>query len=215
MSYSCKISFKQLEPKDIYNFLKMFKTNILNNLQEISTHEAIYSPMCRQYNSSYTKLNREQKKICQDWAKNVFTYRWFYLSDYNILGVYGVPNCMDKNFDNNTWFQNSCDQDYEFETWNGITLFEQIANKWSNCTPNFVLGDTDMYTLQELQDEETFEYAIKSCCYTQIWSLLEDTLYNDKESVYLSLFNYYDLYEIEKFLVFCDNYLLKEGFVEK
>lgn len=215
MSYSCKISFKQLEPKDIYNFLKMFKTNILNNLHEISTHEAIYSPMCRQYNMPYIKLNYEQKKICEHWTKIVFTYRWFYLPDYNILGVYGVPNCMHKNFDNNTLFQNSCDQDYEFETWNGITLFEQIANKWSNCTPNFVLGDTDMYTLQELQDKETFEYAIKSCCYKQIWSLLEDTLYNDKESVYLSLFNYYDLYEIHKFLNFCDNYLLKEGFVEK
>ena len=215
MSYSCKISFKQIEPKNIYNFLQSFKLDVLDNLQEISTHEATYSPMCRQYNMSYTKLNYEQKKICEGWTKNVFTYRWFYLSDYGILGVYGVPNCADNLFDNNTWFQNSCDQDYEFETWNGITLFEQIANKWSNCTPNFVLGATDVYIPEELQDEITFEYAKKTCCYNEIWTLLEDTLYNDKESIYVSLFNYYDLYEIHKFLNFCDDYLIEKDLLEK
>ena len=199
MSYTCEISFKEIRSENVYDFLVALKPHIKNNLQAIAKDNYLYSPMA--------KFPVYKQESCLDWAKIVFTYRYFYLKDYNLLGIYGVPNCVQHLFDSTIYFQDATDQDYSFDVWKDVKLFNSISDKWKNCTIQDVLGFTDDYSQQDLEDTKTFEYAIKTCCYSEIWNLLKTTLFNDDSIIHISLFGYYDVELLTYFIQQCDKYI--------
>lgn len=140
-------------------------------------------------------------------AKRVFTYRYFYNKELNLLGIYGLPNSLREIFDDTLGFQNSCDQDYEFEYWDKVEPFKVIADKYKAMSPQEVWKEfkksRDSYTEEEFMDpkENHIEYYAKTLCYEEIWeTYLEKTLYNEDSIVYLSLFQYYDSGFIHKFI---------------
>lgn len=199
MSYTCEISFKEIRSENVYDFLVSLKPHIKNNLQAIAKDNYLYSPMA--------KFPIYKQESCLDWAKTVFTYRYFYLKDYNLLGIYGIPKCVKYLFDSTIYFQNSTDFDYDFDTWKGVKLFKSIADKWKNCTVSYLLGFTDDYAESDFKDSNYFEYAKRSCCYTEIWNLINKTLFDEDSVIYVSLFGYYDVGILNYFIQQCDKYI--------
>lgn len=63
----------------------------------------------------------------EDWLSTLFTVRFTYWPEHNLLGVLGgkwPKACMDQT-SNCVLFQNGCDQDYEFELWPKLPFFQK------------------------------------------------------------------------------------------
>jgi hypothetical protein len=134
---------------------------------------------------------------------SIFSYRFFYIPAHNLLGVFGTPDAVHDIFDTTVYFQNSCDQDYDFDEWKGIPVFEEIAEKWKNATDEETRKKYD--EKYGLDDEEDFdyEYQKKTFAYDEIRGMCEKYLYNKSEVVYVSMFGGYELYEIIGFVNKC------------
>lgn len=66
------------------------------------------------------------------WLNTLFTSRFVYWPNYDLLGVsgYKFPGEIENWFDGHFTFQNSSDQDYDYETWPaGIDLFATRINR--------------------------------------------------------------------------------------
>ena len=210
MSYWCKISFKEIEAEDIQDFFIDMKRKAKERYEASVENNYIYSPMHKDvfYKNPedittelyLTKYQTEQ----QDWTRKVYTYRWFYLKEYHLLGVFGVGNELKDCFDSTLSFQNSCDQDYDFDYWDNVKLFKDIAEKHKNDTWEEVDPEND-YKENERTDSK-LEYLRKSAAYGEIWdTYLDDKLYNDNKGIFISLFSpfYDDLTFISKYSISC------------
>jgi hypothetical protein len=136
------------------------------------------------------------------WMRNsVFSYRFFYIPEHNLLGVFGVPDAVKDIFDLTCYFQNSCDQDYPFTDWNGIPVFEQIAEKWKNAT------EEEVYKAFEYPEEHEepidYDYYRRSFAYNEIWRMCEHYLYYEDDVVYISMFGGYEIAEQKGFCHKC------------
>lgn len=208
MSYSCTISFKTINADEIYSFFQQAKKACIDNIESFAQENYAFSPPFKRCSwkpieIDYTEEFCELEESIETWAKNsIFKFRWFYLKDLNLLGVYTDDKSLKPLFDCTIYFQNSCDQDYEFEEWNGVAAFEQIADKYKN------MSDADLAKKYKEKmsdewdaDEHTvdLQYYAKSFAYDEVWNLVEHTLYNDDEALYLSVFGYYDILHMKRF----------------
>ena len=126
MSYSCTIYFKNIKADEVYSFFQELKTKLISKTDEIAKDNFLWLPSIR---SDYRYKDIDgfiTDDIDCSWVQNsLFKYRYFYIPQHELLGVFSLPNGFDDMFDNVSHFQNSCDQDYDFEEWNGIPIFEQ------------------------------------------------------------------------------------------
>lgn len=205
MSYECLIHFKNIPADKVYNFMQTFKTEVLKKIDDVAKENFLWMPSIR--NSHLYKDVNESiiREIDEAWVHKIFKFRYFYLPEYELLGVFSVPDGFEDMFDNVTFFQNGSDQNYDFEEWDGIPLFEEIANKWKS-----VLSDKDVFEIYEKKhgkwaEDEDFDYGYrrKDFCYDEIWSHFSNFLYNDAECVYFSLFGGYELREVYNFIGKC------------
>lgn len=223
MSYSCEISFKQMSPTDIIEFQRKFKQHISDHISDIAKDNYSYCPYIRKslevpYN--FSEVSREDKQLAEYWARtSVFQYRYFYDTERQLLGMYGVPQCAKELFDGTVYFQNSCDQDYEKDAYDGIKAFETIVDKWQSKTDAEILKDYvdkygeslyDSYDISHASEEkreqkfhDAIEYHKRTAAYDEIWESYENTLYNDDNAVYLSLYGYYDFIKVSQFVKAC------------
>ena len=205
MSYECLIHFKNIPADKVYGFMQTFKTEVLKKMDDIAKDNFLYMPSIGNSHLYKDVEERIIREIDKAWVHNVFKFRFFYLPKYELLGIFSVPDGFQDMFDNVTFFQNSCDQNYDFEVWNGVPLFEEIANKWKN-----VFSDKDVFELYKKKHgkypkDEKFDYdnRRKSFCYDEIWSHISDFLFKDTDCVYLSLFGGYELREVYDFRSKC------------
>ena len=209
MSYYAKISFKELEPSGIFDFLISIKQELAKpeNLEIMAKENLFYSPIAHP-SLEYDKFDRETKHAYfYNWVQDAFKYRWFYIQDFNILCMIGLPKCVEELFDLTAYFQNGTDQDYDFDTWDGLTLFEMIAENWKNTTDEQIEElywkdyNSDM-TLEESTKQMScpIDYYRRSYCYDEIWKIIEKYFYDDKNGIYFSPFSpMWDIDVIEKF----------------
>lgn len=210
MSYWCQISFKEIKAEDIQEFFVNMKKKAKERYEASVENNYVYSPMHKDvfYTNPEeittelysTKYRTEQ----EDWARKVYTYRWFYLKEHNLLGVFGVGSELEDYFDDTLAFQNSCDQDYDFDYWDKVKLFKDIAEKHKNDTWEEVDPKND-YKENERTDSN-LEYLRKSAAYVEIWdTYLDDKLYGIDTCVFMSLFSpfYDDLTFISKYSISC------------
>ena len=93
-------------------------------------------------------------------------------------------------FDKTIFFQDSCEQDYEREIWEGIPAFEKIYDNAMKISDKKL---TSLTNFPNYFDEETdWDYERRVYAYDQIWKELEDKVFEDKSTLYLSVFT--DLY---------------------
>ena len=196
MSYSCYISFKKIPAEDVNSFFSNLKQLVKQTYMKIADAEFYYCPAYKDGMEAVAvtvPYGRYSKRAQQeDWARKTFTYRWFYLAKEQTLGVFGVSTEMRVAFDTTIYFQNSCDQDYDFEAWKELKFLAPIVEKCKALTPqqiNEIRGDDDLEYY-----EETLDYYRRSLCYKEIWdTYFDDKLYDEGKAVYISLFSpYYD-----------------------
>lgn len=222
MSYSCSISFKEISAEEIMKFLVKFKHECVEKIEEIAKEECAWCPFIRKnlnIPDNAADIPKEEWKEAENWTKNsIFKFRYFYKS--SLLGVYGVPKSVRHLFDKTVYFQNSCDQDYDFEEWEGIKQFENIYKKWMTVDVDIIKekynkdiacgsvgNDFDSEYSDVTEKADKLIYWRKSFCYEEIWKKFEDTLYNDDDAIYLSLFGYYDVLAVNRFVKSCfDSY---------
>ena len=202
MSYSAQINFKTIKEGELYAFLKQIKDACKENFDEIAKGNFIFMPSVK---SSHLLKNANEwtkEELDRAWMRNsVFSYRFFYLPEHNLLGVFGVPDAVKGIFDLTCHFQNSCDQDYKFEYWKGVPVFEKIAEKWKRTT------EEDVYKTFEFPEEKKkpidYDYYRRSNAYNEIWKMCEHFLYSEADSVYISMFGGYEFSEQAFFVHKC------------
>lgn len=214
MSYSCYISFKTIEPNDIFDFMVNLRKEAASLLDEIANENFLYSPFSRknvEYNEEFqkkdSKVRREIFKEAEEWAQKCFSYKWFYLPNIKLFGIFGVPTCLRKLFDSTVYFQNSCDQNYEFATWNGIPLFEEITQKWKNATDDEIFKAYESKDYCHFEKEEFIErvadYYRKTFIYDEIWAMFDNFLHDDSSTVNIALFASGDYKDIPRYVRLC------------
>lgn len=205
MSYSATICFKTVKENELYPFLKKIKDTCKEKFDEIAKDEFIFMPSI---NKNYLLKNDSEyakEQLDRAWVRNsIFSYRFFYISEHNLLGVFSIPTAVKEIFDLTCFFQNSCDQDYEFEEWKSIPVFEKIAKKWKNAT-NEEVYKTFEYP-EEYKEPIDYDYYRRSCAYDEIWKMCENYLYCEDEIVYVSMFGGYEIAEQKGFIHKCKKY---------
>ena len=197
MSYYCQISFKQIPGDKVYSFLQDFKKKVIEHLKEIAEDNFAFSPIfkAQPFLLQEFTVTKELLDETKNWAiNNVFRYRFFYDEKLHLLGMYAIPKSTQHLFDCTIQFQNSSDQDYDFEEWKGIQYFEDVVEKWKNATDEKVKEDykrrrNEDWTLKYCSN---LDYYRRSFVYEDIWDNFEYTLFNDEAVVYLTLFGPYD-----------------------
>ena len=202
MSYSATICFKTVREGEIYDFLKQIKDACKEKLEEIAKDEFIYMPSIKNDYMVKNDSDWVKEQLDRAWMRNaVFSYRFFYIPEHSLLGVLSVPSAINDIFDLTCYFQNSCDQDYDFEDWNGIPYFEFIAEKWKNAT------DEEVYKTFEYPEEHEepidYDYYRRSNAYEEIWGMCEKYLYHEEDVVYVSMFGGYEIAEQKGFVHEC------------
>lgn len=201
MSYYATINFKTVKEGELYGFLKQIKDACKAKFDKIAKDNYIFMPSI---NKDYLLKNDSEyakDQLDRAWMRNsIFSYRFFYIPEHNLLGVFGVPN-VEEIFDLTCYFQNSCDQDYDFEDWKGIPIFEQIAEKWKNAT------NEEVHKSFEYPDEHEepidYDYYRRSFAYDEIWRMCEHYLYSEDDVVYISMFGGYEIAEQKGFCKKC------------
>lgn len=215
MSYSCYISFKKIECKDIYKFLQEYKKFIIEHLDEIAEEEYTWCPSVKKRigKIDYKELTVDETDLDREWFCRVFKHRFFYDDEFGLLGIYGVPTVSRKLFDKTVDFQNSCDHDYDFKDLEGIPEFENIYNKCMKLTVDELKSKIDYIDDDYIKEkgEEGLDYYRRSSAYEEIWKRYEWSLWNDNDVIYFSLFNLWeDIALARTFTINC--YKLKNKF---
>lgn len=223
MSYSCYVSVKKVAPKDVFDFFKTFKKAIYENAEEIVKNNIYYSPV-KYLNKEEIKLFTsdlpdhdaenwwecyKQQHLIRErfihWIREIFQYRMCYIKEKHLLAIFGVADELMKLFDGNYYFQNSCDQNYDYKDWKGVKCFEDIAKKWKTMPIDELIDKSkeydkvhyhytdeefnELYLVENKFDED---YQRKSLCYAEIWSYFEPDFENDKEAIYFSALREFD-----------------------
>lgn len=215
MSYYCSISFKSIRPNEIQDFMGEFKQFVTDHIPEIAKENYSYCPYIRatlNVPKKFGDVSRQDRQMAEYWARSsVFQYRYMYDSKRQLLCLFGTPNCSHELFDGTVDFQNSTDQDYSRDAYEGIQVFEDIFDKWQGKSDIEILkyyhntygGTLYDNASSQSQLEEAIAYYKRTAAYNEIWSNYEDALYDDKSAVYLSLYGFYDGLTIDRFVKAC------------
>ena len=176
MSYSFGMCFKKVRnKKEAYDFALSFTKKCYENANEMLEDEKHYIPTHRKY--VFGEKAYEFNDVDRFWLYDVFNIRFIYWKKYRLLGIVGdnyPKECMDM-IDTSVYFQNSCDQDYEYDTWGKkIPLFRTIIlfNKYKNAKQILKIKNKkyDDYTIEEI--EKDLDYHKKSLVYHTIFEKL-------------------------------------------
>jgi len=206
MSYSCMISFKTIEANKLYDFFQQLKLKTIEKFPEIAEDNFIFLPSVR--NAGLLKDANEWilGEINEKWVLDgMFRFRYFYLSQHYLLGVFGIPTALREMFDTTIGFQSSCDQNYDYSYWKGVPIFEELAERWRTVSNEIIISKLFGKIDEELDRDGNFEYWRKTFAYEAIWGMIEDYLFNDTSCVYLSLFGGYELNHIQRFIYLCES----------
>ena len=177
MSYRFGMCFKNVKNKiEMYDFALEFTKKIYENAEEFINLNKYYIPTHNKY--IFGEKAYEFNDVDRFWLYNLFNVRFIYWEEYNLLGIIGdnYPKVCLNMIDEKVYFQNSCDQDYEYEEWgNSITFFNNIIEKAKQETPTNLIKEFNEvyknYTLKEI--EEDIDYFRKSFVYQTIFHQLD------------------------------------------
>ena len=201
MSYRFNMFFKQINSKEeAYDFAIKTTKLLYKNMEEYILDNKYSIP------SISSLLNNEMIEIALEetnkyWLFQLFSLNFTYWEEYKLLGLLGwnYSSSIKNLYDAQIYFQNSCDQDYEYEEWGtNINLFNEIVAEIKNgnnldtlikiCFPY----GYDEYDLEELKDD--IDYYKKTAIYNLIFDKLHlnDWMYhreddNDKYFTHFSL----------------------------
>lgn len=133
MSYRIDVSFKNCEEKDVYKNLEEFVNLIKKNNKEIIKQNMYYLPFAKLREIYKETQDRwEVEDEIREWLRKLFKYHIYYNSNIKsicIVGDFeGIPEIKSW-LDGYVFFQDSCDQNYEYKTWEFNSKFKEYVNK--------------------------------------------------------------------------------------
>ena len=170
MSYSFGMFFKQVKDKNEAFAIALQASNLYyKNAKEVLNNERYYIPSVRD--------DSDQRSADRFWLNEVFTLGFVYWDKHKLLGLsgYNYPKEVTDLFDCHVTFQNSCDQDYDFDTWDHkINLFREYKVRYQSMPENelkFHLGSD--YEDEDLNEREgMLDYYRRSLFYSFIYDEL-------------------------------------------
>lgn len=186
MSYSFNMFFKQVNNKEeAYDFAIKTTKLLYKNMTEYILDNKCYIPSIRSLMAE--KTLEETNKY---WLSEIFSLNFTYWEEHKILALLGwdYPTPIKDLYDVGICFQNSCDQDYEYEEWGiGIYLFNEVIAKVKDendldalikiCFPY----GCDEYNLENLKND--INYYKRTATYDLIFDKLHlnDWMYHRED----------------------------------
>lgn len=185
MSYYARIYFKQVKSMEeaitvLNSFIKEYSS--IDNMKKVIESNRLY--LYRNIYNSELKVSKKDPykyiTILEHLFQPLLTFKAMYYPKYKLLGLcfYDETNTINKYFDNFIEFQNSCDQDYEYETWNILgDFFINKAKEFETLSVE-ELVKTDEYFLECYNEDKNYfikklDYHKRSAMYDFVWCTLD------------------------------------------
>ena len=165
MSYYFDMGFKDIKKEEILDFIEEITNDFQENAKEIIKKNITYAPSQMHGDvDDREDYNIAWKKADENWLYSLFEIRFVYWEEYGLIGVHG---CLPKSVEDkltDIYFQNGTDQDYPYNTWDGVSYFEKVRDEIRNT-------DKSYFVQGYMEDED--EYRRKSRIYREIYDALD------------------------------------------
>ena len=181
MSYAFNMFFTECRQEDVMDKCLMTVENIMANAKEYMKDNSFFMP----YNKFDLEGMRYKHAFTDAYLYRLFNFRFVYWPEHKLLGFShfegNIKDLIKEQFPMCIYFQNSCDQDYEHATWNGISLFEEYVERAKTMSAQEIVSNSDgYYSDRDVEDiEEDIEYYRRAIVYRMIFNdlNLNDWLY--------------------------------------
>lgn len=165
MSYYFEMRFKDMKKEEILDFMEEIAKECREHMKEILKDNINFVPsQMRGDIDNKEDYSTAWKEADRYWLYAIFRIRFVYWEEYGLIGVQG---CLPKNVEDKltcVCFQNSTDQDYPYNTWDGVSYFEKVRDEIRNT-------DKSYFVQGYMEDED--EYRRKSRIYREIYDTLD------------------------------------------
>ena len=186
MSYEFGMFFKQCKDfNDAMSIANQFVSVCRDKANEMFDIEKYYIP-------SISRRKEGNELTNEYWLFSLFNFRFIYWKEYNLLGICGdrYPEAAMELFDTHHDFQNSCDQNYDFESWSDkIDVFTELKSMVLSLSDSefcdIFIKEDNYYTEDDRERiMKDISYYKKSYLYEKIYSTLalEAWLYGNNDS---------------------------------
>lgn len=182
MSYSFTLNFRHCRSLGEALLLANKTADaVYANLSELLKENHYYIPSIR---FEYKDLSDQEKRIKNDaWLEKLMKLNFVWWPQYKLLAFSGDgwPKAAMDLYKQKVFFQNSCDQDYEFSEWKGLgTPFKEVVEIGKNGSHNAVLQllneGREKYpveiTQEEMDDSVDWDYYRRWAVYNAIYERL-------------------------------------------
>lgn len=165
MSYRLDLSFKNCKSQDVYKNICEFQNLLLKNAVKYIKDNLIFVRINEDKDRFY---NNEQ---VDKFIATLFKHHIWYCEEIQALCIVWGSNVKEINdwFDGYVYFQNSTDQDYDYETWEFNEKFKSIREYIQNMSrEDFVKKYNELKPFYWQEDEdvpEDIDYHRKSAVY--------------------------------------------------
>lgn len=190
MSYRISLSFKNCEKSQVHERVEDFIALVVKNAEEIVKDNFTYFPTWRLEQLWEKRKDKwELYDYIEDWVNKVFTYHIYYARDIESLCItWGteVPEIQEW-FDGYVYFQDSTDQDYEYNTWKFNDKFKEYTNAVEavktraefaevrrKLTTRETRYDEEYYSDKDREGDDYLEYDKKSFLYDLCYHEIQD-----------------------------------------
>lgn len=207
MSYGFDMAFAHAaDEKAAFSLARSYVDKCMEkeNARKFIEDNTIYIPSIRY--SHIEEATNMAEVADRYWLENLFKFRFLYWPKYRLLGLVGSNRIDDPAFPMSIYFQNSTDQNYDFQEWleGNIPFFKEHVETITNM-PQSKLFDICKDYLDEdtdLSNPEIELYMRQSLLYQRIFSALElqswlyaDDSKKDVPYIQFALSGIQDMYE--------------------
>ena len=207
MSYGFDMAFAHVvDEKAAFSLARSYVDKCMEkeNARKFIEDNTIYIPSIRY--SHIEEATNMAEVADRYWLENLFKFRFLYWPKYQLLGLVGSNRIDDPAFPMSIYFQNSTDQNYDFQEWleGNIPFFKEHVETITNM-PQSKLFDICKDYLDEdtdLSNPEIELYMRQSLLYQRIFSALElqswlyaDDSKKDVPYIQFALSGIQDMYE--------------------
>ena len=169
MSYGIDLSFKNCKKNETYEKIEEFENLLLKNADEYIALNLCY---CK-YDTD--KDRWENNRLIDDFISRLFKHHIWYCEEIQSLCIVWGTEIKEINewFDGYVYFQNSCDNDYEYKEWIFNKKFKQII-KWvkSLNEKEFKKEDLKQNEWYEESEIKFDEYEKKTLVYEKCYEMI-------------------------------------------
>lgn len=207
MSYGFDMAFAHIvDEKAAFSLARSYVDKCMEkeNARKFIEDNTIYIPSIRY--SHIEEATNMAEVADRYWLETLFKFRFLYWPKYRLLGLVGSNRIDDPAFPMSIYFQNSTDQNYDFQEWleGNIPFFKEHVETITNM-PQSKLFDICKDYLDEdtdLSNPEIELYMRQSLLYQRIFSALElqswlyaDDSKKDVPYIQFALSGIQDMYE--------------------